>query len=68
MCVNRDKNLNVCINNSPVDSVHVIQPLILPSITVVCEVWFCLTKPQESTGLCHYGNVMWFEAFQHLCF
>lgn len=30
--VNKDRNLNVCINNSLVDSVLVAQPLILPSM------------------------------------
>lgn len=66
-CVNRDKNPNVHINNSFVDSVLITQPLILPSITVVCEVWFCINKSQGSTVLCHYGNGFWFEAFRHFC-
>lgn len=65
--VKRDKNPNVQINNSLVDSVPVSQPLILPSITVVCEVWFCITMSQGRTVLCHNGNGFWFEAFRHLC-
>lgn len=65
--VKGDRNPTVQINNSLVDSVPVIQPLILPSITVVCEVWFCITKSQGSTVLYHDGNGFWFQAFRHLC-